>query len=62
MQTNINKSISSNPHIDLNKIFPDPSPYEKTNYGWHYITRTSKLLDSERDVIRLIAKRYNAYW
>lgn len=29
---------------------------------WHKITRTSKILDSERDVIKLISKRYNAYW
>ena len=62
IQTNLNKSISSNPHIDLNELFPDPSLYEKTTYAWHHVTRASKLLDSERDVIRLIAKRYNAYW
>ncbi|CAF0981441.1 unnamed protein product [Rotaria sordida] len=62
IQTNINENISSNQHIDLNELFPHESLNEKTSYIWYQVTRTSKVLDSERDVIRLIAKRYNAYW
>jgi hypothetical protein len=63
IQTDMNKTISSNQYIDLNELFPEvSSSYEKTTYTWHHVTRTSQLLDSERDVIKLIAKRYNAYW
>ncbi|CAF4103900.1 unnamed protein product [Rotaria magnacalcarata] len=62
IQTDLSKNISSNPAIDLNRLFPVLSSNEKTSYTWHQVTRTSKVLESERDVIRLIAKRYNAYW
>ncbi|CAF1215097.1 unnamed protein product [Adineta steineri] len=62
VQTNINKNISSNQHIDLNQLFPDPSSNEKLTYTWRYVSHTTKLLDSEHNVIKLIAKRYNAYW
>ncbi|CAF1577174.1 unnamed protein product [Rotaria sp. Silwood1] len=63
IQTNINKIVSSNLNIDLNELFPNELiTNEKITYTWHQVTRTSKILDSEHDVIKLIAKRYNAYW
>lgn len=62
IQTHLNETLSSNRSIDLNKLFPDPSSPDRTAYTWRTITQTSKLLDSERDVVQLIAKRYDAYW
>lgn len=62
IQTNKQKNISSNPQLDLNELFPGSSSAVPESYTWHHVSRTSELLNSERDVIKLIAKRYNAYW
>jgi len=59
IQTNLNRIHSSNPNLDLNELFPGQS---SSNYTWHQATHSSPLLDSERDVLRLISTHYNAYW
>ena len=53
----------STDQLDLDAVFPDSSSrVNTTDYQWYRASQTSDLLESERDVVRLIANRYRAYW
>ncbi|CAF1606690.1 unnamed protein product, partial [Didymodactylos carnosus] len=47
--------------IDLDDLFP-PDLDKKEYFTWNSLSRTSELLESERDLLKLIAKTQNAYW
>ena len=62
VQSHFHQRISSNNEFDLRKLFPDRTNGEKFDYYWQKIDSKTSLLDSERDLIKLIAHRYRANW
>ena len=44
--------------IDLNELFSTPSP---TIYQWLSLSRTTPIRPCERDILKLIAKRYETF-